>query len=1276
MTHPTHYIEKLFFKLGFVIGKHPYSFIYTISFITIFLSLGNIWFEELNNVRSEYSPQTAPSKNEYDVAKAFLKQNGTMDPCYIMVNAIDEGSLMRPDYRMTLYNLSKDLQDKVTYTKKGITYKFKDLCEPYCELNTAFMAFLKLFDEKDPSTYTYPAIEMFGSRLFIGNNVYGIKLKNETNQLESFDTAIMSIYLVAPNNDVDIIIQWQNEAIKMFKSTKYSDILKIGMTGDNLVSQEVRRMGIETAPLLIGSVIAMIIFVVVFSFRRNPIQNKPWEGLLGCLIPLAALAASIGLLSALGLKFQSIVVASLFLVLSVGVDDIFIINSAWDRNSNANTVSTRMALSLEDAGPSITISALTNIISFAIGAFSDTPAIRTFCIYSAVAILICYLYQLMLYSAILVISGHRERKGYKAFLCCFKADPNKTSQIVGYFSKIHDKVVYKWGSLVTKWWVRLFIFVTTILYFYISTIGIMQLETNNSIDKMALPDSYLQNFQHAFEKALINMQPVSVFVLKPGDLRDTENMEKIKRMVKDFENAKFSYGAESSFFWLQAYQDFLQFYAEDEQFTYTELPVFFKSASYFYLSSFVHYNESACIQNHPDCISAFFFITNFHDVIKYHEMVPAVKDWRRIAEEYKEFEVYPYSDHAPFVDQTLAIDNTIIGSVVAALICTAIICLIFIPHIPSVAAAVFSVFSISYGIFGILSLWNVDLDPLSMAALLMAIGFSVDFTAHISYHYYKINNDNPKKKIQEALAVIGWPMTQVGISTIVALAPLLFKQSYLALVFLKTIIVVVGLGMLHGLVILPAILTAFTSEKESETQSNCSSQISESDRSSQRSHGESFYKVNFGSSNSTHMSSSMASMPSPSSTCSSPCPTKELPKFLLGHHLTSEPLSAPPTKPLGGFFYDKTPEFGDNSYEMSHGNKKSSSASTSESIISHSTDSKNELCRYAWEIQRSLVEFGPKIGSGSFGTVYRGHYCGDVAIKRINTNGEPSEKQLIDFQSEVSILKDMRHGNVLLFMGIVKTPELCIITQWCEGSSLYKHLHVTEPKWELEITKVIDISKQVSNGMGYLHSRKIIHRDLKSNNIFLTADETVKIGDFGLATVKQKFTSESTAKLRPTGSILWMAPEIIRMKVEEPYSFWSDIYAFGIVLYELLTNNLPYAGIDNRDAIFFRVGMGLLKPDLSQLRKNCPKSLRSLLENCIKFKREERPLFPAILGTMENIRQELPKMQKSHSAPLLNRPDDEMIQERNSGKQQHPSTPMYGTRHPYFVASSSRGVDD
>ncbi|CEF59990.1 Sterol-sensing domain and Patched family-containing protein [Strongyloides ratti] len=813
-------------------------------FFTIVASLGNLKFEEMNNVRSDYVPQSSRSRLEYDVAKEFLKQNGSMDPCYVLITAKDGGSLMRNVFRESLFNLTKKIQDNITVYFNDKEYSYHDLCHPYCELNTAFMAFLKIFDENNPDTYTYPSIHMFGTKFFIGNNVYGIKLKNNTNQLESFDTAMFLLFIVAPNNNTNILIEWEKQILKLFNDENFTRYLKIGMTGDLLVSSEIRRMGLETAPILIGSVVAMIIFVTIFSFRYYKIENKPWESLIGCLIPIIASISSIGLLSAFNIKFQSIVVASLFLVLSVGVDDIFIITRAWDRAKATKDISSRMALTIEDAGPSITISALTNIMSFAIGALTDTPAIKTFCIYSAVAIFICYLYQLILYSSILALSGIRIQKMYSPFLLCLKIDPLKTSHTIKYFSDIHDKIVNRWGVLVTKWYTRIIIGFTIIIYFYISTIGILKLETNNSIDKMALPDSYIKQFQKQFEKAASSMQPISIFVKNPGDLRNSTNMQRIKSLVKEFENAKYSYGEESTFFWLTPYEEFLSFYSDSEEFTYTELPAFFKSGTYFYMKTFVHYNESACLDNSPDCITAFFFITNFHKVIKYHELVPAVLDWRRIADKYKDLDVYPYSDHTPFVDQTLSINNNIFGSIAAALICTAIICIIFIPHIPSVISAVFSVFSCSYGIFGFLSLWSVDLDPLSMAALLMAIGFSVDFTSHISYHYYKSNYEYPRQKIQDALGVIGLPMIQVGISTIIALIPLLFKQSYLAMVFLKTIIVVVVLGMWHGLVILPAILTFVTKYKKTEGSISNISHLSESERSSQRINNEknTFYK--------------------------------------------------------------------------------------------------------------------------------------------------------------------------------------------------------------------------------------------------------------------------------------------------------------------------------------------------------------------------------------------------------------------------------------------------
>jgi len=149
-------------------------------------------------------------------------------------------------------------------------------------------------------------------------------------------------------------------------------------------------------------------------------------------------------------------------------------------------------------------------------------------------------------------------------------------------------------------------------------------------------------------------------------------------------------------------------------------------------------------------------------------------------------------------------------------------------------------------------------------------------------------------------------------------------------------------------------------------------------------------------------------------------------------------------------------------------------------------------------------------------------------------------------------------------------------------------------------------------------------------------DLTVKIGDFGLATVKLRWSGSHQFQ-QPTGSILWMAPEVIRMHDPNPYSFQSDVYAFGIVLFELVAAQLPYAHINNKDQILFMVGRGYLRPDLNNARSDTPKALKRLIEDSIKFIRDERPLFPQILATLESLARSLPKIHRSASEPTLNR---------------------------------------
>uniref|UniRef100_A0A2K5IZZ0 non-specific serine/threonine protein kinase n=1 Tax=Colobus angolensis palliatus TaxID=336983 RepID=A0A2K5IZZ0_COLAP len=277
---------------------------------------------------------------------------------------------------------------------------------------------------------------------------------------------------------------------------------------------------------------------------------------------------------------------------------------------------------------------------------------------------------------------------------------------------------------------------------------------------------------------------------------------------------------------------------------------------------------------------------------------------------------------------------------------------------------------------------------------------------------------------------------------------------------------------------------------------------------------------------------------------------------------------------------------------------------------------------YYWEVPPSEVQLLKRIGTGSFGTVFRGRWHGDVAVKVLKVS-QPTAEQAQAFKNEMQVLRKTRHVNILLFMGFMTRPGFAIITQWCEGSSLYHHLHVADTRFDM--VQLIDVARQTAQGMDYLHAKNIIHRDLKSNSIYLSPDW-----------VKTRWSGAQPLE-QPSGSVLWMAAEVIRMQDPNPYSFQSDVYAYGVVLYELMTGSLPYSHIGCRDQIIFMVGRGYLSPDLSKISSNCPKAMRRLLSDCLKFQREERPLFPQILATIELLQRSLPKIERSASEPSLHR---------------------------------------
>ncbi|KAL1181659.1 hypothetical protein V6Z11_A02G065500 [Gossypium hirsutum] len=211
-----------------------------------------------------------------------------------------------------------------------------------------------------------------------------------------------------------------------------------------------------------------------------------------------------------------------------------------------------------------------------------------------------------------------------------------------------------------------------------------------------------------------------------------------------------------------------------------------------------------------------------------------------------------------------------------------------------------------------------------------------------------------------------------------------------------------------------------------------------------------------------------------------------------------------------------------------------------------------------YEILWEELTIGEQIGQGSCGTVYHGlWYASDVAVK-VFPNLEYSDDVIHSFRQEVSLMKRLRHPNVLLFMGAVTSPQrLCIVTEFLQRGSLFRLLQRNAAK--LDRKRRVHMALDIARGMNYLHhcNPTIVHRDLKSSNLLVDKNWTVKVGDFGLSRLKHAtFLTTKTGK----GTPHWMAPEVLR---NEPSDEKSDIYSFGVILWELATGKIPWENLNS-----------------------------------------------------------------------------------------------------------------
>ncbi|KAL6268889.1 hypothetical protein ACE6H2_025800 [Prunus campanulata] len=268
-----------------------------------------------------------------------------------------------------------------------------------------------------------------------------------------------------------------------------------------------------------------------------------------------------------------------------------------------------------------------------------------------------------------------------------------------------------------------------------------------------------------------------------------------------------------------------------------------------------------------------------------------------------------------------------------------------------------------------------------------------------------------------------------------------------------------------------------------------------------------------------------------------------------------------------------------------------------------------------WKIIREKLVVKQVFARGGFGTVHKGIYDGrEVAVKMLEWREDGQTKAEIaslkkDFRQEVSIWHKLDHPNITKCIGATTdTDSASVITEYLSGGTLKAFL-IQHRKKKLPLKTVKRLAVDLAKGLSYLHSKNIVHRDVKTENVLLDKDGRVKIADFGVARLEASNLVEMTGY---TGTPGYMAPEVLESK---PYNRKCDVYSFGICLWEMYCCDMPYPNItfsELTSAVVYKN----LRPEIP---KHCPSSLAKVMKQCWDVEPKRRPEMEEVVSMLESI---------------------------------------------------------
>jgi len=558
--------------------------------------------------------------------------------------------------------------------------------------------------------------------------------------------------------------------------------------------------------------VMMSIFCFIVFSKKSKVRSRGMLGFGAVVSVLLSIMTGYGLFFMIGIPLTSMTQLLPFIMFGIGLDDAFIIIGEYERTDKSKDPVDRIQDTMEASAVAIFLTTITSVLAFATGCSSSIPVVYWLCLYAFPTIFFVFLYMITFFVALIVIDEKRLQANRRGCLVCSivkdernKDDEEETTQL-----PLAERVMIWYSDKLLRPWVK----VTVVVFFTALLAGLAYsttlLEVKFDFLEVLPSDSYIANWQNSVDSyaEYSGILPDAYFrFVNQSDPVEQDLMESyINALVDEVDII----GYQPVSFWLRDFKVFVNSTVGMEGLTFNEQIAAFLDDSIY---GILHKNNIVINDTGDITASRCKLLMDGVDLTEVKNQIDALEEQRSVSRrqpsnqglnDWAYFTLediyYIWEFYASSVDEL--IQTTVLG-----VSSVTVLALIFMPHWSGFLFVGPAISILYIDLLGVLQLAGVAINPVSYIGLVMSIGLMVDYVVHTVLRYYESPAKDREGKVKDMLRTMGSSVLIGGISTVLGVMPLAFASSNIFFTIFVIFCGLVVLGMLHGLVLLPVILS-------------------------------------------------------------------------------------------------------------------------------------------------------------------------------------------------------------------------------------------------------------------------------------------------------------------------------------------------------------------------------------------------------------------------------------------------------------------------------------